>query len=250
MWAGLKKLWSKEEETSFSFADLRADMHSHLLYGLDDGATTLEESMELLEALYNLGFRKLCMTPHIMGDFYKNTPAEIMEKLQELQNQVHLRGISIELSCAAEYYLDEWFSEKLENGEELLTFGGDRKFLLFETSYMNEPPHLTQVVFALQTAGYTPVLAHPERYPYFYGRMENLLALRDTGLLFQVNANSLAGYYSKQAKDMARQLIRRKAVEFLGTDTHSIKHIKVLEQVVKEPAFQEAMRLPLLNASL
>jgi tyrosine-protein phosphatase YwqE len=69
-------------------------------------------------------------------------------------------------------------------------------------------------------------------------------------VLFQVNANSLAGYYSKQAKEVARQLIKRKAVEFLGTDTHSMKHIAVLERVVKEPLFQEAMRLPLLNPTL
>ncbi|WP_255478578.1 tyrosine-protein phosphatase [Rufibacter sp. XAAS-G3-1] len=225
-------------------------MHSHLLPGLDDGAVTLEESMQLLEALQALGFRKLCMTPHIMGDFYKNTPETIRAKLQEVQGAATARGFEMELSCAAEYYLDEWFFSKVENGEELLTFGGERKFLLMETSYMNEPAHLRQVIFATQAAGYTPVLAHPERYTYFYGRVEALMSLRETGVLFQVNANSLAGYYSKQAKEVARQLIKRKAVEFLGTDTHSMKHIAVLEKVVKEPLFQEALKLPLLNATL
>lgn len=225
-------------------------MHSHLLPGLDDGATTLEESMQLLEALYSLGFRKLCMTPHIMGDFYKNTPVAIKAKLKELQEVVSARGIEMELSCAAEYYLDEWFLEKIEQGEELLSFGGDRKFLLVETSYMNEPAHLRQIIFAIQTAGYTPVLAHPERYTYFYGRLERLLELRETGILFQININSIAGYYSKPAKEMARQLIERKAVEFLGTDTHAMKHIQVLQRAVTEPLFQEALRLPLLNATL
>ncbi|WP_245652198.1 tyrosine-protein phosphatase [Rufibacter tibetensis] len=225
-------------------------MHSHLLSGLDDGATTIEDSMELLEALYGMGFKKLCMTPHIMGDFYKNTPASIRAKLKELQEVAASRGIEIELSCAAEYYIDEWFFSKVQNGEELLSFGGDRKFLLIETSYMNEPAHLRQVIFAVQAAGYTPVLAHPERYTYFYNRIDALLSLRETGVLFQVNTNSLTGYYSKQAKEVARQLIQKKAVEFLGTDTHSMKHIKVLERVVAEPLFQEAMKLPLLNSSL
>ncbi|WP_255896999.1 tyrosine-protein phosphatase [Rufibacter sediminis] len=225
-------------------------MHSHLLPGLDDGAATLEDAMQLLEALYQLGFRKLCMTPHIMGDFYKNTPAAIREKLYVLQEATAARGLDIELSCAAEYYIDEWFFAKLQAGEELLTFGGERKFLLIETSYMNEPPHLRQVIFAAQAAGYTPVLAHPERYTYFYGRIEALLSLRETGILFQVNTNSLAGYYSSQAKEVARQLIKKKMVEFLGTDTHAMKHIRVLERVVQEPLFQEAMKLPLLNASL
>ncbi|WP_210486655.1 tyrosine-protein phosphatase [Rufibacter aurantiacus] len=250
MWGNLRKLWGKSETATSSFADLFADMHSHLLPGLDDGATTLDDSLQLLEGLSALGFKKLCMTPHIMGDFYKNTPETIRAKLQELQEAANARGFEIALSCAAEYYLDEWFSAKLEKGEELLTFGGDRKFLLVETSYMNEPSHLRQVIFATQAAGYTPVLAHPERYTYFYGRMEALLSLRETGVLFQINTNSLTGYYSKQAKEVARQLIKRKAVEFLGTDTHSEKHIRVLERVVNEPLFQEAMKLPLLNTTL
>ncbi len=225
-------------------------MHSHLLPGLDDGAATLEDAMQLLEALHQLGFRKLCMTPHIMGDFYKNTPEAIRAKLQELQQEVTTRGIEVQLACAAEYYLDEWFVAKVEKGEELLSFGGERRFLLLETSYMNEPTQLRQTIFAVQAAGYTPVLAHPERYTYFYGRSEALLALRETGVLFQINTNSLAGYYSKQAKEVARKLIQQKAVEFLGTDTHSMKHIKVLERVVQEPLFQEALKLPLLNHTL
>ncbi|WP_242693131.1 tyrosine-protein phosphatase [Sabulibacter ruber] len=225
-------------------------MHSHLLPGLDDGAATLEDSIQLLEALQGLGFKKLCMTPHIMGDFYKNTPEGIRSKLQQLQKEATSRGIEVELSCAAEYYLDEWFMSKIEKGEELLSFGGDRKFLLIETSYMNEPAHLRQAIFAVQAAGYTPVLAHPERYTYFYGKFDSLMSLRETGILFQINTNSLAGYYSKPAKEVARKLISQKAVEFLGTDTHSMKHVKVLERVVNEPLFQEALRLPLLNTSL
>jgi protein-tyrosine phosphatase len=250
MWSLLKGLWKDKDTKSASYLDLVADMHSHLLPGLDDGAATLEDSMLLLEALHALGFRKLCMTPHIMGDFYKNTPAAIRSKLEELQAAVSAKGIEMELSCAAEYYLDEWFLEKIEKGEELLSFGGDRKFLLVETSYMNEPAHLRQIIFAIQTAGYTPVLAHPERYTYFYGRLERLLELRETGILFQININSIAGYYSKPAKEVAKQLIQKKAVEFLGTDTHSMKHLQVLQRTVAEPLFQEALRLPLLNATL
>ncbi|WP_229726143.1 tyrosine-protein phosphatase [Rufibacter glacialis] len=225
-------------------------MHSHLLPGLDDGAATLEDSMELLESLVAMGFKKLCMTPHIMGDFYKNTPASIRAKLQLVQEAAVARGIQVELSCAAEYYVDEWFFAAVQNGEELLSFGGERKYVLMETSYMNEPSHLRQVIFAVQMAGYTPVLAHPERYTYFFDRMEALLSLRETGVLFQININSLTGYYSKQAKEVARQLIQKKAVEFLGTDTHAMKHINVLERALTEPLLQEALKLPLLNSSL
>lgn len=225
-------------------------MHSHLLPGLDDGAASLEDSLQLLSELHRLGFRKLCMTPHIMGDFYKNTPESVHEKLHLLQEAAKERGFQTELSCAAEYYLDEWFLDKLENGQELLTFGREKKYLLIETSYINEPAILRQAIFAIQSVGCVAVLAHPERYTYFYGRLDDLLALRELGVLFQLNTNSLSGYYSKPAREVAKQLIQRGAVEFLGTDTHSLRHVRALERTLADPLLKQALKLPLLNSSL
>ncbi|MFC6996115.1 tyrosine-protein phosphatase [Rufibacter roseus] len=250
MWNSLRQLFGRKEESLSSYATLEVDMHSHLLPGLDDGAANLDDSLLLLKELQRLGFRKLCMTPHIMGDFYKNTPESIREKLHLLQAAATEHEIEVELSCAAEYYLDEWFVEKLEEGQELLTFGGERRYLLLETSYMNEPAFLQQAIFGLQAAGYTVVLAHPERYTYFYGRLDNLMALRELGVLFQLNTNSLSGYYSKTAQEVAKHLIQRKAVEFLGTDTHSMRHTRALERTLAEPLLNQALQLPLLNPTL
>src|SRR5688572_30955186 len=115
-----------------ALSDLKVDMHSHLLPGLDDGAETLEKSLELVEKMVGLGYKKLIMTPHIMGDFYKNTPEGITEKLELLQAAIKEKNWDIELACAAEYYLDEWFVRRLENNDKLLTFG--KNYLLFETS--------------------------------------------------------------------------------------------------------------------
>ncbi|WP_192823195.1 tyrosine-protein phosphatase [Rufibacter sp. LB8] len=250
MWPILRRLFEKKDEPIQSYEGLVTDMHSHVLPGLDDGAVSIEESLQLLQALQALGFKKVCMTPHIMGDFYKNTPSMILGKLEEVRVAARDSGIDLELSCAAEYYLDEWFMAKLEGEEPLLSFGGDRKFLLIETSYMNEPSLLHQAIFSIKAAGYTPVLAHPERYTYFYGRLEKLLQLRELGVLFQINTNSITGYYSKMAQEVAKQLIQQKAVEFLGTDTHSLRHIRSLERSLKEPLLAEALKLPLLNATL
>lgn len=250
MWNSLRQLFTGKEESIASFASLEVDMHSHLLPGLDDGAATLNDSIQLLLELERLGFRKLCMTPHIMGDFYKNTSEMIWEKLALLQAEAKNRGIGVELTCAAEYFLDEWFLDKLADGRQLLTFGGDRKFVLLETSYMNEPALLHEVIFAVHAAGYKVVLAHPERYTYFYGRMDDLLALREMGVLFQLNTNSINGYYSKPAREVAKVLIQKGAVEFLGTDTHSLRHIKALERTLADPLLAQAMKLPLLNSSL
>ena len=227
-------------------------MHSHLLPGLDDGAETIEQSLALLEAMKGLGYRKLIMTPHIMGDFYKNTPATVQAALLRLRAAAVTAGLGdIELECAAEYYLDEWLGGKLDSGEELLSFGGDKKYLLLETSYMNEPFNFHQIIFRLQALGYQPVLAHPERYTYFYGRFTDLEKVYQNGVLFQLNLNSLAGYYSSGAQRVAEKLIDAGMVNFVGTDAHNLKHTETLRTKVLATGYlKKVLALPLLNNTL
>ena len=236
-----------------TLAALGADMHSHLLPGLDDGAETLAHSLDLLRALRDLGFRKLIITPHIMGDFYKNTPEGIRAALHLLREAAAGAGLGdVELNCAAEYYLDEFFGRKLADGTEMLTFGADKRYLLFETSYMNEPLNLYEIIFALKAQGYTPVLAHPERYTYLYGRFAEIEKLRrDHGVLLQVNLNSLAGYYSPAAKKVAEKLVDGGLVDFVGTDTHHLRHTDtLLRRTLPLPYLEKLLRLPLLNNTL
>lgn len=231
---------------------LEVDMHSHLLPGLDDGAETLEHAVELLREMQALGYRKLVMTPHIMGDFYKNTPEGVRAALNNLQQAAQDAGITgLELECAAEYYLDEWFGRKLEAAEPLLSFGGNQKYLLFETSYINEPFNLQETIFNLKAAGYQPVMAHPERYTYLYGRFEELAKIRESGVLLQVNLNSLSGYYSRGAQHVAEKLIDAGMVDMLGTDAHHRKHTDTLRtKVLMAEYLQKALALPLLNKHL
>ena len=232
---------------------LQADMHSHLLPGLDDGAETLAHSLDLLRELQALGFTKLIMTPHIMGDFYKNTPEGIRQALALLRTAAAEAGLgNVALECAAEYYLDEWLGRKLADGTELLTFGGEHRYLLLETSYLNEPLNLNGTIFDLQAAGYRPVLAHPERYVYLYQRFSELERLRQKqGVLLQLNLNSLAGYYSPAARHVAEKLIDAKMVDFVGTDTHHLRHTAALAtKTVKSAYFRKLMALPLLNNTL
>jgi len=236
-----------------SLADLGADMHSHLLPGLDDGAETLEQSLGLLRALRELGFRKLVMTPHIMGDFYKNTPEGIRAALAQLRAAAEAADLAdLALECAAEYYLDEFLGRKLADGTEMLTFGGDKRYLLFETSYMNEPLNLYEIIFEMRAQGYRPVLAHPERYTYFYGRFDEIAKLRrDHGVLLQVNLNSLAGYYSPAARRVAEELIDGGLVDFAGTDTHHLRHTEtLLRRTMPAPYVAKLLQLPLLNNTL
>ncbi|MDQ3291115.1 MAG: capsular biosynthesis protein [Bacteroidota bacterium] len=227
---------------------LGADMHAHVLPGLDDGADSMPQSLAMVREMKQLGYQKLILTPHIMGDFYKNTPDGIKAKLAELNQAVQQQEISIELACAAEYYLDEWFVQKLEDKEPLLTFGDN--YVLFETSFINEPMRFQEIVFKIKSNGYTPVLAHPERYSYLYNRWNSLAEWRENNVLFQVNLNSLVGYYGPEAKRMAEKLLQNKFIDFVGTDAHSEKHIHALQKLAGSSTFEKLKQLPLRNQAL
>lgn len=246
MLTALKNIFRKE--TAQPFAAVAVDMHSHILPALDDGADTLENSLEMVAGLIQLGFRKLIMTPHIMGDFYRNTPANIREKLAVLQAAVQEKGWPIELACAAEYYLDEWFLDKVKADEPLLSFG--ENYVLVETSYINEPLNFKEIIFTLKAAGYMPVLAHPERYTYLYNRFEELLKMHELGILFQININALSGYYSEAARKVAEKLIDLKLVSFIGTDAHHLRHLQSLPKAAATSYFKKVLALPLHNPQL
>jgi len=227
---------------------LYADMHSHVLPGLDDGSPDIETSIELVKGLLQLGYKKLICTPHIMGDFYKNTPKTIKGAANELKSALEEENIDIIIEIAAEYYLDEFFFEKIEKQEDLLTFGDN--YVLFETSFMNPSTLLENAVFLMKSSGYKPILAHPERYVYFYGKYDKLKELSEKGVLLQININSLTGYYSKEAKKTAERLIDDKLVSFVGTDCHHARHIEKLNKVRSFTYYRAALELPLLNRNL
>lgn len=241
MWGFLKKAESQVPL-------YKTDMHSHLLPGIDDGVKTLEEAEVVIQLFSQLGFTKAITTPHIMNDYYRNTPQIIRTKRDELNAHLKSKNILFEVSCAAEYYFDETLLDLLSSDAELLTFAG--QYLLFETNTFAEPMMLDDFIFKLKLKNYTPVLAHPERYQYLqnnFSRIENLL---ERGVLFQVNALSLTGYYSKPIQKLANFLVEKKMVHFLGSDCHTVQHAKLLGEAVRNKHFKRALELPLLNYSI
>jgi protein-tyrosine phosphatase len=244
--ASFLNFFSKKEDKALP--PLYVDMHSHLLPGIDDGAESMEDSIIMIKELVSLGYKKLITTPHIMGDFFKNTPEIIHSKLDELKKAVAAEGIDIQLEAAAEYYLDEWFMAKLKTPEKLLTFGD--KYLLFETSYINESSILNEVIFQMKAVGLRPVLAHPERYPYLYPDFDKCRGIYEKGVLFQININSLSGYYSKASQEFAKKLIDNEMVNFVGSDCHGIRHIEALKKSQQTKYYTKALELNLFNNNL
>lgn len=243
------RLFSKEKPGEpVDLSVLRVDMHSHFIPGIDDGAKTMKDSIEMLTTMAELGYKKVITTPHIMGDFFRNTPAIINSGLDQVRRAVREAGIDIEVDAAAEYYFDFDLEQKLDN-EKLLTFGDN--YLLFEVSYMNSPDNLDGVIFKMQTSGYKPVLAHPERYPYWFRDLNNFERLKDKGVLFQLNLNSLTGHYSPETAKMAEKFIDKGWYEFTGTDCHHTGHLELIKKVRSAPALRRLIDSgKLLNAKL
>lgn len=183
-----------------------------------------------------------------MPDHYRNTPEDILNALEEVRNHLKKRHIDITVEAAAEYYLDEHLIKQIENNASLLTFGN--KYLLFETNFLSEPLHLNEFIFLATTQGYKLVLAHPERYIYLQNNLKRVEDLIDRGVLFQVNAASIFGAYSKQVQASANKLIDLGYVHMIGSDCHNNQHAQVMEQIQNTRYFRKALTLPLLNNSL
>lgn len=242
----LGSLFSKKK--NFSGLISTTDLHSHLLPGIDDGVQTIEESLEVIKGFKNLGYKKLITTPHIMFDFYKNTPEIIHQKLFEVRAALENAQIEIEIDAAAEYYLDENFLELIDSDEKLLTFGSN--YVLFELSFMSKPLTIKDAVFNLQTKGYKPVLAHAERYLYYHESINELEEIYHTGVLLQLNILSLAGYYSKQVKRMAKKLLAAKMISFIGSDCHNAQQLISFKEVLNSAHLNVLLDQNILNQQL
>ena len=226
----------------------KVDLHSHLLPGLDDGVKSVEETIYILKVLKALGYEKVITTPHVMSDHYPNTEEDIMIRMAEVNTIVRNHKIGIQLEAAAEYFLDEHLNSKLSKGEKLLTFHDN--FLLFETAFINKPAFLEEAVFNMNTNGYQPVLAHPERYIYLQSNPGLIEQLKNMNVLFQVNLLSLFGYYSADVKKNALNLIKMNAVDLIGTDCHSALQADEMSNYISKSRHSPLFTLKVLNPTL
>jgi protein-tyrosine phosphatase len=241
---GLFGLFGSKTKADLSL--LRTDIHSHLIPGIDDGAKTMDHSLGMVKRFADLGYKKLITTPHVMSDMYRNTPEIILNGLEALREEVNRMGIAIELEAAAEYFYDEMLFEKIERGE-ILTFGS--QYVLFEFAFLQKPMRDSELIFAFQSNGYKPVLAHFERY-VFYDSIKPAEEFKEKGVLIQLNLNSLTGHYGPQIKKQAERLIDAQLVDFAGSDCHRIEHLEILEKNLTSRYFHKILELPLLNNTL
>jgi len=209
------------------------DNHSHILFGVDDGIKTLDDSLTVLEHYASLGVTTVWCTPHIMEDV-PNTPADLRERFAELQ--AAWQG-PVTLHLAAENMLDSLFEERLE-ARDLLPLGLEGTHLLVETSIFNPPMDLFGLLARIKSAGYYPVLAHPERYHYMRDR--DYKQLREMSVVMQLNLPSLAGVYGSEVKARAQWLLRRGYYSLTGSDLH---RPRMVDTILTAPSSKELAEL-------
>jgi protein-tyrosine phosphatase len=208
---------------------LGADMHSHLVPGIDDGSQDLATSVSLIRGMVEFGYKKIITTPHILWEIYPNTPDVINNGFEEVKKAVQQENINVELHAAAEYFMDDHFESHLQTKQPLLTLSGN--MVLVEFSMVTAPMDLQQLIFELQMQNYQPILAHPERYVYLSRKKSTFEDLKAAGCYFQVNLLSLTGHYGDSVLELAEYLLKQNMYDFAGTDVHGQKHLDGLRKL-------------------
>jgi tyrosine-protein phosphatase YwqE len=246
MFSFFKKKEEKKKEITVNYSSIGVDMHSHVLPGIDDGAQTPEESIVLIRRMMDLGIKKVIATPHIMADYYKNTPESINNALLMLKEELAKEGIDLPVEAAAEHFFDETFERRIDE-DKLMIIG--KNYVLFEFSFISFPVNYLDVVQKLRDKGYKPILAHPERYPYM--SMDQFRQLRTFGCDFQLNTISLTGYYGKETKKIAETMVDEQLINFISSDMHHPRHADALAKALEMPYVEKLLSgYPLKNIML
>lgn len=206
------------------------DIHSHLLFGIDDGAQNQNDTAYLLDSCREFGFARMVTTPHTCSSVWENTRESIENKLQEVYELLPEPAGALQLKAASEYMLDDTFV-KLFQEEKLLTLKDN--YVLVEMSYINPPIQLFDILFELQVAGYQPVLAHPERYNFYHNNFDAYKKLKKAGCLFQANLLSTVGYYGEHVTKAVEKLFKNDMIDFTGSDIHHKNHVASFSKKIK-----------------
>ena len=198
------------------------DIHSHLIYGVDDGSTSIEKSIEILDGLSKSGVTDIILTPHYITDTkYVNTKIDNIYRLNELKKEVKKQGININLYLGNEIYIDPNILELIK--ENKMCSLNNSAYILVELPMNGEYPDYQDIFSDLLNIGFKVVLAHPERYTSFQKDFDKVLEMVDMGVLLQCNVDSILGAYGKEAKKTIKLILKNKLVSFVGTDIHSTK---------------------------
>ncbi len=223
-------------ETSETFArNLLVDIHGHWLYGVDDGALDLQESIAMIKGLKQLGFKRIIATPHIKTHYLENNPDLLLNRFYRLSQELLGHSIDIQIGLGAEYTLDEGFRLHLKENNFLTI---DDELLLIDFPFGDFLPDTAEILEELKSLGYRVIIAHPERYNYIFDNLDKYMVLKETGCYFQLNIGSLNKFYGREIQRVATTLLEENLYEFVGTDIHSLAQLKSFSTISLSGTFK------------
>lgn len=213
------------------------DIHSHLLWGLDDGAKTFEETMLLCQMMQELGVSSAITTPHTYPGLWNND----LEKIEAAYAAYKAQSNDTFIKSVSSEYLADIHLEHLLATNSLIPLS--KNYLLIEFSYLAPPNYqIMETLFKLKLKGYKLILAHPERYLYWKNTPGAFERFKEFEIYFQMNTLSILGYYGADVKRLTEKLLNKQFYNFIGTDTHHKRHLLITKS--------EPMHLPKSSVQL
>jgi len=197
------------------------DMHSHILFGVDDGPETMEDSIRILEKAVQEGITDMIATPHAFSPHFHVAPEKIESQIELLKDVVEAAKLPVTLHTGQEVRLCADLVEKLQT-KEALTLANSR-YLLLELPSQAIPAYTVPMIQSLLGEGYIPIIAHPERNRAIAEKPERLERLVRQGALAQITAGSVAGYFGKNVQKLSIRLIEANLIHTYGSDVHNLE---------------------------
>ena len=210
------------------------DVHSHLIYGVDDGCKTIEESVEILRELYKMGVTNTIITPHYINEtIYVSSKLNNLKKLVKIKEQLIKENINVNVYLGNEVYIDRNISKGVK--ENKICTLNNTEYILIELPMSGIYPDYIDIFSQLIDEGFKVILAHPERYISFQKDFNKIYELQEIGVLFQCNLGSILGEYGKEAIKVIKRMLKEKLVYMIGTDIHHGKtKYDMLEKATKK----------------
>lgn len=222
------------------------DFHSHILPQTDDGAISIEETINILKEAKRVGFSKVISTSHYLEGYYESDENE----RNDLLNKIKQENVGVELYLGSEIYVSENMLEFLK--EKKASSINNSRYVLFELPMGNETVLAKEMIYRLIENNYVPIIAHPERYSYVQDNPEYVNELLDMGAMFQSNYGSIIGLYGKKAEKTVKKLLKENLVQFLGSDVHREERVyifmpKILKKLKKIISSEKLKELTEIN---
>jgi len=211
-----------EGEARDSLEGALIDLHCHILPGIDDGATDLENSLAMARIAVAEGIRITACTPHMMPGVYDNTGLQVRQHIARLQKALDDAEIPLRLVTGADIHLQADLGAKLKQGG-LLSLN-DSRYFLFEPPHHTAPPRLEDAAFDVMAAGYQPVLTHPERLTWIESHYDTMRNLAHQGVWMQITCGSLTGRFGRRPKYWAERMVDEGLTHILATDAHNVRN--------------------------